>query len=398
MNFLETCRIVVLNLLENKFKVFLTSLGIFVGTMTIIMVIAVGKGGEKQVLDQFTGLSAETVYVNLNYEKFDVDNADKLEKLTLDHVNQIKAESISIVDIYLLNSSYKEITIANENEYVEINAVSENFDKVSNLEIEFGEEINEEDQMNGKNVVVIGGTLAQKYYGVSEAAVGENIKIGNNLYKIKGVLKDKGDGIQGINPDSSIFLPYETGKKIIGDSGIPRIIGLSDSIDNIGKTKKEIMSTLNYMLDDATFYMIDDAGSRIEAALSSAKTMNVLLISVGMIVFIVGGIGIMNVLFLSVRERTREIGILKALGSQNNEILQQFILESAIISCIGGLAGVIASQFVFPILTMTNVAVVDTVEGKIMAFTFAVVTGTLFGIYPAYKASKLKPIEALLVE
>ncbi|SJZ55626.1 ABC transporter permease [Anaerorhabdus furcosa] len=398
MNFLETCRIVVLNLLENKFKVFLTSLGIFVGTMTIIMVIAIGKGGEKQVLDQFTGLSAETVYVNLNYEKFDAENADKLEKLTLDHVNQIKAESVSIVDIYLLNSSYKEVTIANKNEYVEINAVSENYDKVSNLEIEFGEELNEEDQLSGKNVVVIGGKLAQKYYGVSEAAIGENIKIGNNLYKIKGVLKGKGDGIQGLNPDSSIFLPYETGKKIIGDSGIPRIIGLSDSIDNIGKTKKEIMSTLNYMLDDATFYMIDDAGSRIEAALSSAKTMNVLLISVGMIVFIVGGIGIMNVLFLSVRERTREIGILKALGSQNNEILQQFILESAIISCIGGLAGVIVSQFVFPILTMTNVAVVDTIEGKVMAFAFAVVTGTLFGIYPAYKASKLKPIEALLVE
>ncbi|MEG0393873.1 MAG: ABC transporter permease [Anaerorhabdus sp.] len=398
MNLIETLRIVILNLLANKFKVFLTSLGIFVGTITIIMVIAIGKGGEEQVLNQFKGLSAETVYVNLNYEKLSDSDSTKIERLTKEHVEQIMNESNTLNGLSINNSSHKEVSFGKENDYISVSAVDDDYARVSNLEIEEGVQFSEEDQEYGRNVVVLGGNVAKKFYGTPGSAIGETIKIENNMYKVIGTLIPKGDGIQGLNPDDTIFLPYDVGQKVIGDNGFPRIIGLSNNIDNIEKTKKEILSTLDYVLEDSSYYVIEDAGSRIDAALSSAKTMNYLLISVGTIVFVVGGIGIMNVLFLSVRERTKEIGILKALGSHNKDILIQFILESAIISCIGGMAGVITSSLVFPILNVVNVSAIDTIEGRIIAFMFALVTGTLFGIYPAYKASRLKPIEALLVE
>lgn len=398
MNFLETCRLVVLNLVENKFKVFLTSLGILVGTITIVLVIAIGKGGETKVAEQFKDLSAETVYVNLNYKRLENKEMAQVEKLNLDIVEQIKEESTTLEDLYLSASSYMEVKLGTDKAYTSLTGVSDGFDEVSNLEIEEGLQISEEDQEYENNVVVIGKNIVDKYYGSPENAINQTIQIGNNTYKIIGTLKGKGDGLQGLNPDDTIFLPYTVATKFMDSSVIPKIVGLSNDLKHVELTKKEIMSTLDYLLEDSSVYMIDDAGSRIEAALSSAKTMNLLLLSVATIVFIVGGIGVMNVLFLSVKERTKEIGILKALGIGNNEVLLQFVLESAIISSLGGIAGIVISSVLMPLMRFTEIAVVDSIEGKIIAFCFAIITGMLFGIYPAYKASKLKPVDALSIE
>lgn len=398
MNLLETCRLVLLNLIENKFKVFLTSLGILVGTITIVLVIAIGKGGEAKVADQFKDLSAETVYVNLNYKRLENKETSQIEKLNMNIVEQIKEESTTLEDLYLSASSYMEVKLGNEKVYTSITGVSDGFDKVSNLEIDEGLQLDEEDQEYENNVAVIGKNIVEKYYGSSENAINQAIQIGNNSYKIIGTLKGKGDGLQGLNPDDTIFLPYSVANKFMDTNTIPKIVGLSDDLKHVELTKKEIMSTLDYLLEDSSVYVIDDAGSRIEAALSSAKTMNLLLLSVGTIVFIVGGIGIMNVLFLSVKERTKEIGILKALGIGNNEVLIQFVLESAIISSLGGVAGIIISSAIMPLMRYTEIAVVDSIEGKIIAFCFAMITGMLFGIYPAYKASMLKPVDALSIE
>ena len=160
----------------------------------------------------------------------------------------------------------------------------------------------------------------------------------------------------------------------------------------------EIKDTLNYILEDGSVYELSDAGSRIEAATKSAKTMNLLLMSVATIVFVVGGIGIMNVLFVSVKERTKEIGILKALGSSKKDIMLQFLLESVIISLFGGIVGVLISNYLMPLMKYTDVPVSSSLSGKIIALAFALVTGTVFGLYPAYKAAQLKPIEALNYE
>lgn len=222
MNLLETCRLVLLNLIENKFKVFLTSLGILVGTITIVLVIAIGKGGEAKVADQFKDLSAETVYVNLNYKRLENKEMSQIEKLNMNIVEQIKEESTTLEDLYLSASSYMEVKLGNEKVYTSITGVSDGFDKVSNLEIDEGLQLDEEDQEYENNVAVIGKNIVEKYYGSSENAINQTIQIGNNTYKIIGTLKGKGDGLQGLNPDDTIFLPYAVANKFMDTNTITR--------------------------------------------------------------------------------------------------------------------------------------------------------------------------------
>ncbi len=399
MRFSEILRIVYTNIMKTKAKVLLTSLGIIVGAATIVMVIAIGRGGEEEVMSQFSGLSAETIYVNPNFALGAETDMDNIPKLTIENMKQILEESTTLSSIYLRGNSYKETTINGKKEQLSVVGVTESYSEVSNLKIEYGEDITDIDVEDGTNAVVIGSELASKYFMKPEDAIGSEIRIENRTYFIIGVLQRTGDGMQGISPDDSIFVPFSTAAAFIFDQGItPQIVALAKDISLVEKGMAEIKDTLNYILEDGSVYELSDAGSRIEAATKSAKTMNLLLMSVATIVFVVGGIGIMNVLFVSVKERTKEIGILKALGSSKKDIMLQFLLESVIISLFGGIVGVLISNYLMPLMKYTDVPVSSSLSGKIIALAFALVTGTVFGLYPAYKAAQLKPIEALNYE
>lgn len=402
MNFVETLRIIWINLMENKFKVILTSLGIIVGAVTIVMVIAIGKGGEAEIAGQFGDLSAGTVYVSPDYSKIMMGGMDmtKLPKLTEENVEQIREENPYLEDMMRVVYTMQEVKMNSEKEYMNIAAVSPAYETISNLHIAYGSNIVEDDMENASRVAVIGDKLAKKYFGNAENAVGKTLKLKNQTYYIQGVLQRKGDAIQSMNPDESIFIPYTAAEKggVIGDYDVPQLIGLVGDIANVDKAISRIKSTLEYVLDDSSLYTVEDAGSRIEAATESARTMKMLLLSVAVIVFVVGGIGIMNVLFVSVKERTKEIGILKALGSSKRDILLQFLLESVMISLFGGLAGILLSYALLPLMQYTDIPVLNSMEGVLAALFFSILTGTVFGFYPAYKASRLKPIDALNYE
>lgn len=400
MKLSELLNITLINLIQNKFKVLLTSLGIVVGTVTIIMVIAIGKGGEEEVKNQFKGLSAGSIYINVNYTNPDLDIND-IEHLDEEKMQIILDDSPNISEVALNVSGSSGVKILGEDEVEPIVGITDGFDKINNLNIKFGEMINEQHQDNKEKVCVLGEGIAEKYFTNSENAVGETIKINGRNFEIIGVIEKKGDGIQGISTDQSIFTPYSTAYKYVYDKKmyIPQGIALVEDIDSVEDGMRDIEDSLDYIFDGGAInYMVEDAGSRIEAALASAKTMNILLISVATIVFIVGGIGIMNVLFVSVNERTKEIGILKALGSSNKDILLQFLLESVLISSLGGVFGILLSYLLGPLTKYIGVPVLFTIEGKVIALLFAIITGTVFGLYPAYKASQLKPVEALSYE
>lgn len=399
MKLSEMLRIVFINILQNKVKVLLTSIGIIVGAVTIVMVIAIGRGGEEAVRDQFSGLSAETLYVNLDYMKTGNIDMNEIPKLTQEHMEQIMEESTTLKDIYLRGDAYSEVTIDGKKEYLSISGVTETYAEVSNLNTAYGENISENDLNEMTNVAVMGDSLAKKYFSNLDEAVGSTIRIEDKTFTIIGILERKGDGIQGLSPDDTIFIPFTTAEQsVFNPYTMPQIVALAKDLSMVQRSMKEIQSTLNYVLEDGSYYMVEDAGSRIEAATQSAGTMNVLLIAMASIVFVVGGIGIMNVLFLSIKERTKEIGILKALGSSKQEIMLQFLFESVIISTFGGVMGVVLSYLIMPLMKYTNTPVSPSIEGQLIAVLFAVITGTLFGLYPAYKASQLKPIEALSYE
>ena len=399
MKLLQMLRIVMINILQNKVKVMLTSIGIIVGSVTIVMVIAIGRGGEEEVKAQFSGLSAETVYVNLDYMKIGNKDFSEIPKLTQDLMEQMMDESQTLKGIYLRGDAYSEVTLNGKTEYISVTGVTEEYSLVSNLETAYGENISEFDVEEMTSVAVIGEGIAKKYYPNVEEAIGSTIRIGDKAFTIIGILERKGDGLQGLSADDTIFVPFTTAEQsILNEYTMPQIVALSKDLSTVKFSMKEMKSTLNYVLDDGSYYTLEDAGSRIEAATQSAGTMNMLLIAMATIVFIVGGIGIMNVLFLSIKERTKEIGILKALGSSKEEILLQFLFESVIISTFGGIMGVLLSYLLMPLMKYTNTPVSPSIEGQIIAIIFAMITGTLFGLYPAYKASQLKPIEALSYE
>lgn len=399
MKLLEMLRIVMINILQNKVKVMLTSIGIIVGSVTIVMVIAIGRGREEEVKAQFSGLSAETVYVNLDYMKIGNKDFSEIPKLTQDLMEQMMDESQTLKGIYLRGDAYSEVTLNGKTEYISVTGVTEEYSLVSNLETAYGENISEFDVEEMTSVAVIGEGIAKKYYPNVEEAIGSTIRIGDKAFTIIGILERKGDGLQGLSADDTIFIPFTTAEQsILNEYTMPQIVALSKDLSTVKFSMKEMKSTLNYVLDDGSYYTLEDAGSRIEAATQSAGTMNMLLIAMATIVFIVGGIGIMNVLFLSIKERTKEIGILKALGSSKEEILLQFLFESVIISTFGGIMGVLLSYLLMPLMKYTNTPVSPSIEGQIIAIIFAMITGTLFGLYPAYKASQLKPIEALSYE
>jgi len=401
MNLKETLRVIWINLIQNKSKVMLTSLGIIVGAVTIVMVIAIGKGGEAEIAGQFGDLSAATLYVNPDYSRMmsgDM-NFEKFPKLNEEILEQAIEENPYLDGLMLVNYSYSEVTMNSEKGQANITAVYPEYEYISNLPLAYGDNITDKDMEINSRAAVLGDKIAKQYFGLPENAIGRDIKIGNKTYTVMGVLERKGDAIQGMSADDSIFVPYTTAQQdFMSEFDIPQVIGLAKDISHVENAMKRIKSTLEYVMDDPGAYLIEDAGSRIDAATKSARTMNILLVSVAIIVFVVGGIGIMNVLFVSVKERTKEIGILKALGGSKKDIMAQFLLESVMISLFGGLVGIALSLVLMPLMRFTDIPVLESIDGKLLALFFSVLTGTLFGFYPAYKASFLIPIEALNYE
>ncbi|MEG2393438.1 MAG: ABC transporter permease [Ruthenibacterium sp.] len=401
MRIRELLRLVRINTLQNKFKVLLTSLGILAGTATIVLVIAIGQGAKNDAEAQYSGLSADTVSINPDYKKmqgnFDTSALEKLDEALMEN---IRSENPYLKDLCIRSESTLEVRAGKNKEYTTVAGVSEGYSDVFSLSFFAGSDFSEADYEEGEAVVVIGFDLAEKYFGDAALALAQRIKVGETRLHIIGVLARNEDGLQGINHDSTLYVPYKTmlQHKMNTDYSVPQITAKVNSLKNVKKAMQRIQSSLDYYMEHSASYAVEDAGSRIESATKSARTMSMLLVSVAMIVLTVGGIGIMNVLFVTIKERTREIGVLKALGSPAKDILLQFLLESVSIGIIGGILGILVSGIGLWLMQYSDMPLAPSVQGAGIAFLFAVLTSAVFGFYPAYKASQLKPVDALSYE
>ena len=477
MKLSEILRLVWINLIQNKFKVVLTSIGIVVGAATIVMVIAIGRGGQMDVADQFKNLNAGAI--DISYEQStdssssnskgssksgstnkssggnseskgnqrdpggfgggqgmpqmpggssgggsqgmpqmpgggmqggfggfmaggnNNNDSSKInqEKITLseDDMDDLKTFLPGISDITISYTTKSEVDGGDldEAESYTIAGVKNNYVSMSNLTMAAGSFIESSNETNKEKVCVLGHSVAKEIFGSVEDAYDSTIYIDNRAYVVNGVISEVGTVSSGISPDDSIFIPYSTGVKyIVGRDANPTITVIASDVDNVDNVMENIQSVLAENYPNAEF-TITDAGSKMEAASESNNTLTTLLIAMAAIVFIVGGIGIMNVLFVSVKERTKEIGILKAIGCTKKDILIEFLLEACFISILGGILGVLLSFGITPIVEYFDVRVELSVAGAVLAVVFAIFTGTVFGFYPALKASKLVPVEAL---
>lgn len=460
MRLSEILRLVYLNLIQNKFKVILTSIGIVVGSATIMLVIAIGTGGRQEVAEQFKNLNAGSIditYENTsafwgvtvmaaegggsisfsepagmqesrggsgrgnaggfgegtfgerNFEgAFDggfstfgggADDRINQEEVTLttDDSEDLKVFVPGVSDVtisYSTNASVEGGTMEAASYYT-VAGVQSNYAKLSNLETAIGEFLSDEENESKEKVCVLGMTVAKAIFGSAYDAYDKVVYIEGRPYVVAGVLTEMGTVASGINPDTAIFIPYETGiKYLTGESVSPTITVVAEEVSRV----EQMMQNIKTVLADSypnTEFSISDAGSKMKAAAASNQTLTLLLISMAVIVFIVGGIGIMNVLFVSVKERTNEIGILKALGCSRKDIMLEFLLEASCISLIGAVIGVLLSLGITPVVELFSVRVSLSVGGAVISLLFGVVTGSLFGFYPAYKASRLIPVVAL---
>lgn len=395
MSLIEIFRAVFTDILVNKFRVFLTALGIIVGSLTIILVVGIGKGSQASVAEQFARLNVGTLYV------MSAPGSTSANTLTLDDLEAIQEKASSLGAATITVNGKAEASYYNTSYSSSVSGVMEDFQSLSNLKLEYGEFIKLEDNESRKKVAVIGSDLADILFEDQKSeAVGKTISIDKRRYEVIGILSRLGDSTQGVNIDESVLVPYSVATKyVLGAQVKPRIIAVAKNVNLVQSAIDEINDILKqkYKAKSSDF-TVRDAGSRLVAAQDSAKTMSILLIAVAAIVLIVGGIGIMNVLFVSIRERTKEIGILKAIGAKRSDILLQFLFESIIISTLGGLIGIGLGIIIMPLMTYVDMRVIPSLYGNILALIFSIATGTFFGYYPAIKASTLRPIDALSYE
>lgn len=339
------------------------------------------------------------------------DESETGESIIADRLNQeaitLSSDDVDAIETYVSGISGATISyttrasveggVLTDAQTYTIAGVEEGFADVGRLTLTAGDFFTVEQDDAKSKVCVLGSSTATELFGSADEAVGSTLYIEDRSYTVLGVLTASNTVVSGISVDTALLIPYQTGIKYITASIDPTLTVIAEDVNTLQSVIADVKTVLEERYPTASF-TFTDSGSKMKAAEASNQTLTMLLSAMAAIVFLVGGIGIMNVLFVSVKERTNEIGILKAIGTPRSIILLEFLFESAAISLIGGVLGVGIGFGVIPLVKQFDVRVEPSPAACLAALGFAVLTGTLFGLYPAWKASRLEPVEALNAE
>jgi len=375
---------------SNKMRSFLTMLGIIIGISSVIILVGLGEGTKQQVSDQIESLGTNLVTVNLTGNSAaSISNADITDLLTKPGIKKIAPE---------LSQGSVNIKAGVTSTTTSLEASTADYSEIRKISVASGRFISNFDNENRFKVAVIGSETATNLFN-STNVVGQTMYVNGIEFSIVGVLQSQGSSSAG-SSDDRIIVPLSTAERLLQTTDIKTFYVEAQSQDTVSEAESYLTLFLNNKLNsDTTAYRVFDQTSLLTTAATTTQSMTTMLSGIAAISLLVGGIGIMNIMLVSVVERTKEIGIRKAIGAKRSNILIQFLIESATISSLGGILGVafgylgayIAQNF----LNMTMVISPNIVLG---AFLFSFFVGVVFGLYPANTASKLNPIDALRFE
>lgn len=390
----------------NKMRAALTSLGIVIGVSAVITMLAVGSGAQKSVSDSVSRFGTNILFLR---QPWDLDDSISSPKdVTMDDVLAIReVPGVSAAAPYI--STGFDVKYRNTSVSLGVLATDTDIFKTYDWPIESGRQFTEKEISEYAQVMVIGTSAAKTIFS-DVNPLNKVVVLDNIPFKVVGVVQKTGQSGMGFDMDEGALIPYTTGKVKMNAGwnssnrrALDRVVIKVADFNTIENTKVDIQNAVRnthrihpLAKDD---FQLDDFASFIEQAKTMGKTMSLLLGAIGAVSLIVGGIGVMNIMLVSVTERTREIGIRMAIGATGWDICMQFLVESVTLSCIGGLIGIIVGVGITLLVAANSSIPVDlNISAVLLAVGFSAATGIFFGFYPAYKASKLTPIDALRYE
>ena len=392
------------SLIANKMRSLLTMLGIIIGVAAVIALVSIGYGVRQQITESISSLGSNLLMVYPGAPRTPgvrpVAGANKTIKLS-DYEAISKMDSVQAASPVAANS-YLTVYMS-KNWTTTVNGANADFQYVNNWSMKSGRFITDSQIERRERVAVIGATVAKNLFG-DEDPIGKDVRIDKNSFKIVGVLDEKGSGAMGNDQDDIIVVPYTTMmERVMGVDYLRMIYIQAKEGQDLERVQADIENILrvrhgikNPDLDD---FNVNNMASIMKTVEENTATMTLFLGAVAAISLLVGGIGIMNIMLVSVTERTREIGVRKALGATYRTIITQFLIEAVVISLVGGAIGIIvgigASQLIGAV---ANIKTVVTTGPILLSFGFSMTIGLVFGLYPARKAAKLNPIDALHYE
>lgn len=373
------------NIVSNKLRSILTMLGLVIGIASVIILVGIGNGTSSQVSSQVQSLGTDILTLSIQSSDTSLEYSQLESILKIMNVESVAPyKNVSSTVTRGDTTSQRASIIATTTDYMD----------VTNLTISSGRLLSEIDLENKSKICLLGSDIAETLFSLSNP-VGQSIKINGDNYTVIGVLTAVGSSM-GSNVDDMIIIPFTTAKYLGSDTSINSLyIKVSDEnkIDmTISQIEKFIELTLGITTD---YFSVSSQDSMLDTMDSINNTLSLLLGGIASISLIVGGIGVMNVMLVSVTERTKEIGIRKAIGAKRIDILMQFLIEALALCLLGGIIGVIFGLGIGAVLGKMGYTFSPSVKIVVIAFLSSAVIGTVFGIFPANKASKLNPIDAL---